>query len=237
MRKFLMIAMVLVVSFAANSANANALANAKDVLRDEILNQSSHVIESENLRIDIQQGLQDLENSTQDMVMINSLEVEEKQNRFTAFLTIDGLIPVEVTGRYTEITSVPALKHKMSKKDIITEDDIVYVDIDTRKLARGYVIDESELIGKSPARTLFSSRAIPLRHVKAPDLVEERKAVTLYFKSGAIEMQDMGIAMESGAKGDFVRVRNASSDVIISGRVMGKNLVEVAQRGTVLASK
>lgn len=233
MRSFLIIMMVLV----ANFANANALESAKELLRDEILNQSAHVIESESLRIDINEGMKELEEAVQDTVQLNGLEVEEKQSRFTAFISLDGIIPIQVTGKYTEITSVPALKHKMSKRDVIEEDDIVYVDIDTRKLARGYVVDESELIGKSPARTIFANRAIPSRHVKEQDLVEERKAVTLYFRSGAIEMQDMGIAMESGAKGDFVRVRNSSSDVIISGKVMGKNLVEVAQRGTVLAQR
>lgn len=233
MKKFLMIiAMVLT----ANFANANALHAAEDVLRDEILNQNADVIEADKLEITINKGRSELESSDSEDVSLNSLDVDAKQNRFTAYISV-GILPLEITGRYNEMVSVPALKHKMTSRDVIAEEDIVYVDIDSRKLKRGYAIDESDLIGKSPARTISANSPIPSRHVKERNLVEERKSVTIYFQNGVIQMQDVGVAMEDGAKGDFIRVRNSASNVIISGKVVGEGLVEVTPRGQILASR
>lgn len=232
MRSFLVLAMFFM---SANSAQAGNLQIVQDLLREELLSQNAGAIDAEKLDISIQKGAKELEEANFDNAQINSVEIDEKQNRFTAFVTINDLIPLEINGKYLELVSVPALKQKMTSKQVITENDITYIDVDKRKLARGLIVDENDLIGKSPARTIFANRAISTRYVKEKDLVQERKAVTLYFNSGMIQMQDLGVAMENGAKGDFIRVRNSNSNVIVSGKVIGENLVEVASRGTILA--
>lgn len=232
MRKFLIVIMMI---FAANNAQASNLQIVQDLLHEELLSQGAGVIDAEKLEITIQKGLSELEEASFENAQINSLEIDERRNRFTAFVSLNDLIPIEVDGKYVEMISVPALKHKMTSKQVITEDDITYIDIDKRKLARGFLIDENDLIGKSPARTIFANRPISTRYVKEQDLVHERKAVTLYFNSGMIKMQDLGVAMENGAKGDFIRVKNSNSNVIVSGRVIAENTVEVAPQGTILA--
>lgn len=232
MRKFLIVMMMV---FVASSARADNLQIVQDLLHDQLLSQGAGIIDAEKLEVTIQKGADELQKSIFDTAEITNLEIEEDKSRFTAFVALNGLIPLEVNGKYLELVSVPALKHKMTSKQVITEDDIIYIDIDKRKLSRGFLVDENDIIGKSPARTIFANRAISTRYVKEQDLVHERKAVTLYFNSGLIQMQDLGVAMEDGAKGDFIRVRNSNSNVIVSGKVIGENTVEVAPQGTIIA--
>lgn len=225
----------MMMVFVASSARADNLQIVQDLLHDQLLSQGAGIIDAEKLEVTIQKGADELQKSIFDTAEITNLEIEEDKSRFTAFVALNGLIPLEVNGKYLELVSVPALKHKMTSKQVITEDDIIYIDIDKRKLSRGFLVDENDIIGKSPARTIFANRAISTRYVKEQDLVHERKAVTLYFNSGLIQMQDLGVAMEDGAKGDFIRVRNSNSNVIVSGKVIGENTVEVAPQGTIIA--
>jgi flagella basal body P-ring formation protein FlgA len=134
-----------------------------------------------------------------------------------------------------QTVKVPALKTKMQSGDVISAQDITYVNLDARKVERGYIVTAKDLIGKSPARVIFANRAIMAREITAQTLVEEKKAVTIYFKNSVIEMQDMGVALEDGALGDFIRVKNTTSNIVISGKVIAENLVEVAPQGAILA--
>jgi len=231
MKKYIIAALI----FITNSANADTLSVAKELLQNEISAQISTATTADKLAVDFAKGKIELQTATSEDIQLTSFELDEKAKRFTAFLTIAGLAPVEISGRYIEFIEVPALKRKMTSVDIIKAEDIAYVDLDARKAERGFVVDEAELIGKSPARIIFANKPIIAAQIKEQTLVEEKKPVTIYFKNNLIVMQDMGIAMENGAKGDLIRVKNSTSGIIINAKVTGENLVEVAPQGAILA--
>ena len=229
------IVLAFMIILAAGTANADSLGVAKEILQNEISATVSSATPAEKLEIELAKGKLELQTSTSEDIQLTSFELDEKAKRFTAFLAIAGLAPVEVSGRYIEFIEVPALKRKMSAADVITAADIAYVDLDARKAERGYVVDEAELIGKSPARIIFANKPIISAQIKEQTLVENKKSITIYFKNKLIEMQDMGVALEDGAKDDLIRVKNATSGIVISAKVIGKNLVEVAPQGAILA--
>jgi len=146
--------------------------------------------------------------------------------------TTGGEMPIM---QETTTVKLPALKSKMAAGDVITASDIIYIDLEERKVQRGYIVATKELIGKSPANVIFANRAIMPRQIEAQILVQEKKAVTIFFKNKAIEMQDTGVALEDGAMGDFIRVRNSTSNIVINGKVVAENLVEVAPQRAILA--
>lgn len=236
MKKYIAAALILISNIGIyNVAGADSLSAAKDILQNEISATVTNATPADKIELELAKGKLELQTATSEDIQLTSFELDEKAKRFTAFLTIAQLAPVEVSGRYIEFVEVPALKRKMSAVDVIKAEDIAYVELDARKAERGYVIDESELIGKSPARIIFANKPIIAAQIKEQTLVEEKKSVTIYFKNNLIEMQDVGIAMEDGSSGDMIRVKNANSGIVISAKVVGANLVEVAPQGAILA--
>ena len=84
---------------------------------------------------------------------------------------------------------------------------------------RSWYISRTGLIGKVARRTLLPGQAIPLVAVKAPDLVQAGKPVTLAFAAGQLTIVGRGIAMQSGGLGATVSVQNHDSGTIVRGRV------------------
>jgi len=142
---------------------------------------------------------------------------------------------ISATEAGVELVQVPVLKTRMDADAVISEADIAYIELDSRRAKNGYILDATQLIGKSPTRSIAANRPIREAQIKAQTLVHDKKSVTIYFKNKFIQMQDMGIAMEDGAEGDYIRVKNATSNIMIRGKVVGENLVEVAPQGAILA--
>jgi len=58
-------------------------------------------------------------------------------------------------------------------------------------------------------------------------IIEKGKSVNIVVRSGALVVSTKGEAMESGALGDLIKVRNTGSKTVISAVVVGNDTVEV----------
>lgn len=227
----------LFLIFFANAAQASVYDDASAELLAEIETSYTPKFDNSRLVVEIGKGKNELQQSLAKTVEIISIESQPQAERFSAFLLLNGQEKLEVAGRFIEMVTVPALKRKISSNEAIAETDLTELEIPARKLERGYISDEQELIGKSVAHSVPANMPILSKLIKEKNLVEENKTVTLFFKNGLIEIQDMGIALESGAENDLIRVKNASSNIVISGKVVGENLIEVLPRGSLVASR
>ena len=77
----------------------------------------------------------------------------------------------------------------------------------------------SLLVGKMARRTLLPGRAIPLAAVDNPRLVVIGTEVRLIYVEGGLRIVTSGAALQDGALGDNVKVRNSDSGVTVSGSV------------------
>ena len=67
------------------------------------------------------------------------------------------------------------------------------------------------------------------RKLDIPPVIDMGALVTLVYRSGGIEATASGVAIESGALGDEIRVRNDSSRKIILGKVLEPGIVGVSK--------
>lgn len=85
-----------------------------------------------------------------------------------------------------------------------------------------------EIEGKVARRTLLPNRYIPLSSLRDAFVVERGKQARLVFQYGALSISTDGVALESGAAGDLIRIRNVDSGAIVSGAVMADGTVRIA---------
>ena len=84
-----------------------------------------------------------------------------------------------------------------------------------------------EIEGKVARRTLLPGRLIPTGSVCEPYLVETGSPVTVMFVEGGLTISTKAVALQSGAAGDMIRLRNMDSGVVLSGIVLADGTVRI----------
>lgn len=214
----------LIITF---TASANSLHIAEDLIEEAIIDNSEFSDNETSVEVRLTEGRSELEKLVTDELELTGIEVDTQKKTFAGFIVSNDVIPFEVEGRYTEMVQIPVITHKLSRDEVISLNDIEYMGVDSRKLSRGYITDESLLIGKSPTRTLFKKRPVMPSQIAEPTLVKKKEAVTMVFRNNLLQMQDVGVAMQDGGKGELIRIRNENSNIIVNARVISSGLVEV----------
>ena len=93
--------------------------------------------------------------------------------------------------------------------------------------AANYVLNTDQLVGKVARRTLLPGKPILVNSVNEPDLIQRGVPVSLIYNAGSLIISTKGVSMEPGHAGDFIKVRNIDSGIIVSGTVLADGTVQV----------
>jgi flagella basal body P-ring formation protein FlgA len=104
------------------------------------------------------------------------------------------------------------------------------VSVTNPHLRGGYVAVTEEILGKVTTRTLLPGRTIPVGALRDAWAVERGATVPMVFNGGGLTITAVGTPLQNAAIGDFIRVRNIETGVIISGTVMGDGSIRVAPK-------
>lgn len=119
----------------------------------------------------------------------------------------------------------PVATGPLSRGDILGEGDIVLRTVERDSL-RDIPFTTEELIGSRLARDVSAGSALSRSDFEALPLVERRDRVVLRARSGSLVVVASAQALDSGAMGDTVRVRNLESRTVIEAIVVGPGVVE-----------
>jgi flagella basal body P-ring formation protein FlgA len=89
------------------------------------------------------------------------------------------------------------------------------------------VSDPAEVVGMSGKRALRGGEVLRMALLSAPTLVKRGEAVRIVARNDQVEVSMGGEALDAGARGSMVRVRNASG-TIIRAKVTGAGTVQPA---------
>jgi flagella basal body P-ring formation protein FlgA len=111
---------------------------------------------------------------------------------------------------------------------VISEDMLMMRRIRVRRPITGlYATRLDEAAGMVAKRTLRANRAIPVSMLRQPYLFKEGQRVELLFAHGALSIVASGVALEPGAAGRTVSVRNIDSGRVVRGEVANDGRVLV----------
>lgn len=86
------------------------------------------------------------------------------------------------------------------------------------------------VLGQSPRTSLRPGQLLLRRQLQAALLIKRGQKVSIVARNGGIEVQAAGEALDAGALGAQIRVRNLASGRVISARVLDEAQVEPALR-------
>lgn len=119
----------------------------------------------------------------------------------------DVYVPVVVAKVMLERNQKVAASHIELKKHNISH------------LRNGYITDPDEVVGLTVKRRIRNLQPISPSQLDQPILVERGQQVIMLAGQGGVEARTMGEALKAGRKGDLIKVRNISSNKIVTATV------------------
>ncbi len=140
-----------------------------------------------------------------------------------------SLVKRSVISPYVRVTNrvvVPA--RDLRRGDVLSAGDLAYAELDDARVAKDVVREIEVAVGLRMKRSLRKDQALRSSQLERVPVVERGDRVMLVLESGLLQIQATGKAEESGAAGEWIRVRNLQSRREISGRVDREGRVHVA---------
>jgi flagella basal body P-ring formation protein FlgA len=126
------------------------------------------------------------------------------------------------------VWSQPALMltRPVKKGEVLKESDFVLRSIRVNR-AGIYASRASQAVGRSLRKNLSQGEAIVLNLLAEVPIIERGKSVTILVQSAGITVKAKGEALESGALGDAIKVRNLASKAVLTAVIVTNDTVEV----------
>jgi flagella basal body P-ring formation protein FlgA len=127
-----------------------------------------------------------------------------------------------------EDRTIPVPKEVIYPGDIIRDGMLTDISVYDAAGADGsLIVSRADIVGKAAKRTLLPGRGISAYAIGAARVVANGAQVKLIYREGPLTIVTSALALEAGAAGDMIKVRNADSGVTISGTVQSDGSVSV----------
>lgn len=136
---------------------------------------------------------------------------------------------IELSGRYIAYISCPVTIRNIAQGSIISNSDINTIRTPLSKIKGGYLDSLEQVIGMQAKKNIGTGVLIRNSDLSKPTLIRQNDSVSIIYSSNNIKLRTVGVALESGAIGDNIKIKNEATNIVIHGVVKGKNLVEVSE--------
>jgi len=105
--------------------------------------------------------------------------------------------------------------------------DLTTATLDAGSLPPDYLTDPQQAVGQQLKRPLLSGMAVAAGMLDTPRMVRRDERVTILAEEGGLEVRMAGLALEDGALGQPIKVRNLVSKRIVGGVIAAPGIVKV----------
>ncbi len=168
---------------------------------------------------------------------IQALTFDRRTGRFVATVAAPADDPsaqrIRVTGRAYNLVSVPVLNKRLRVGDVIGKHDVEMVRVRDQKVKNDTILDPREMIGLAARRSLRPGVPLTPSQMREPLLVSRGSVVTMELSAPYMQLTAQAKALQEGGMGDFIRVENPQSNIVVDAEIIGPNRVRVEQTGKV----
>lgn len=133
---------------------------------------------------------------------------------------------VHVPAQVTIYREIPIALRDIARGEVISRAHITSKIVNISSIRQAFLADTQAIVGKEAKRNIGSGEPFRTALLDAPTAVKRGELVTLESLAGSIKVSSAGTAITDGRIGQKIRVRNNSSERIISGVVISQGLVQ-----------
>jgi len=109
----------------------------------------------------------------------------------------------------------------------LAADDLRFRERNLSDLISGYFTEKEAITGQIVTRTIRAGAPLSPNLLEAPSVVRRGERVAILAREGGLEVRMSGRALEDGAKGELIRVKNRSSGREVEAVVVEPGVVQV----------
>jgi flagella basal body P-ring formation protein FlgA len=163
--------------------------------------------------------------------VVSQMDYDHELGRFTAVLSVTGAgmdpISVRIGGEVSDVIELPVALTRLPAGTIASPDDVRMARVHTSTVHAEVVHDPAMVIGMQLRRQIQAGTPIPVSELMQPTQITRGDPVRLHLEVGALSLTGQGVALESGAVGERIRVRNVSTQAVLEAEVEGPGVVRV----------
>ncbi|NLJ12520.1 flagellar basal body P-ring formation chaperone FlgA [Denitrificimonas caeni] len=150
--------------------------------------------------------------------------------RVTLRVRCDSNAPwtIFVPGQVDLYREVAVSLRSLARNSVVQAADVQLAERDVSSLRQGYILNLENVIGQKLTRPIQPNQVISANFLKAAAAVNKGDAVVISARGSSMFVRMPGIALEEGAIGQQIKVRNARSQRTVHARVTAPGQVEVA---------
>ncbi len=150
--------------------------------------------------------------------------VGSRKPKVKAKKSVEASAKVVKRQKQIETMSILALGRSMSRGDVIMPRDIITITVPVNA-ASGVFFNPEDIVGRKLKSSVTAKKPIQARHLKPKWLVEEDDEVVIQNQAGGISVNMVGLALENGQYGEWIKVQNVSSGIVIVGQIKNKKII------------
>ncbi len=171
---------------------------------------------------------------------VAQLDYDSVSGRFTALLSIVGVgmepINARISGHVDDTIELPVATSRLAAGAVLRPDDIRLARVSTSGVKTEVVRAPADALGMQTKRQLVAGQPIAVGDLMRPNAVQRGALVQMRLSVNGLSVIGQGVALESGAAGERIRVQNTGSRAVVDAEVVGPGQVRVAPGpGTVQA--
>jgi flagellar basal body P-ring formation protein FlgA len=132
---------------------------------------------------------------------------------------------VHVAAQVLIYQQVPVAKRELTRGEQISADDITNKIINISEIHQSFTTTIEDIIGKQVKRNLAAGEVFKGQSLESLKVIKRGDLVVLEMLTGQIRVSSSATAMSDGRIGEKIKVKNAQSQRIVMGEVMGEGLV------------
>lgn len=147
-----------------------------------------------------------------------SLKAKCKTPSWTIFLTanIEQWLKIATSSR------------PLNKGTILGDQDVFFQELDIRRLNKPYFLTQSELIGRELKHTIGRHKAFTPGQLSKQFLIRKGDLVYIEASNTIMQIRMTGNALQDGAMGEQISVKNIRSGKVVRGYVKAKGVISVS---------
>ncbi|MGU3524188.1 flagellar basal body P-ring formation chaperone FlgA [Enterobacteriaceae bacterium C23F] len=122
---------------------------------------------------------------------------------------------------------VVVAKQGLERGHVISPNDIAIKKLNISNARGNYVTQPDDVMGLTVKRRVRELQPIALNQLDSPVLVERGQRVMMIAEQGGVQAQTVGEAMKKGRKGEMIKVKNESSERVVSAIVADSGVVRM----------
>jgi flagellar basal body P-ring formation protein FlgA len=172
--------------------------------------------------------------------VVSQLDYDPNTGRFTATLSVngEGMDPIitRIGGQAEETVELPVGAMRLPTGLVLRPEDVHMMRV-RANLVHGEVAHTvDQAIGMQMRRQVPAGQPLELADLARPNAVLRGATVQMQLAVSGLTVSGQGMALESGASGERIKVQTSGSHAVIEAEVVGPGRVRIVPRaGTMLA--